>query len=80
LEEGDLQVHLSGWEPSEMKGYGYRVIGMLGPKCLRGEYHMLKWRPRIFWGLVSLLGHLLWTRWHPSQAASMLCVKTKKTG
>jgi hypothetical protein len=79
-EEGDLQVHLSGWEASEMKGYGYRVLGLLGPKFLRGEYHMLKWRPKFFWGLVSMVGHLLWTRWHPSQAASILCVKTKKTG
>jgi hypothetical protein len=56
------------------------VLGLLGPKFLRGEYHMLKWRPKFFWGLVSMVGHLLWTRWHPSQAASILCVKTKKTG
>jgi hypothetical protein len=80
LEEEDLQVHLSGWEVSEMKGHGYRVLGMLGPKFLRGEYHALKWRPKFFWGTVSLLGHFLWTRWHPSQAVSMLCVKTKTSG
>ena len=28
----DLQEHLSGWEPSEMTGYGYKVTGLLGPK------------------------------------------------
>ena len=63
-----------------MKGYGYRVLGMLGPKLLRGEYHALQWRPKVFWGSVSLLGHFLWTRWYPSQATSILCVKTKETG
>lgn len=71
----DLQVHLSGWEPSEMERLGYRVIGLLGPKGLRGEYHALKGRPRTFWALVSLLGHFLWTRWHPEKAAAILCIK-----
>lgn len=71
----DLQEHLSGWEPGEMTGYGYRVTGFLGPKKLRGEYHALKRRPRIFWAIVSLAGHWLWTRNHPEKAAAILCVK-----
>jgi methyltransferase family protein len=71
----DLQEHLSGWEPAEMRGYGYDVIGLLGPKKLRGEYHVIKGRPRIFWGAVSLTGHFLWTRKHPEKAAAILCVK-----
>ena len=58
-----------------MTNYGYRVIGLLGPKSLRGEYHAIKRRPRIFWGIVSLLGHFLWTRNHPAKAAAILCVK-----
>jgi hypothetical protein len=73
-EADDLQAHHSGWEPAEMEKYGYNVIGLLGPKKLRGEYHTLM-RPAILWGPVSLLGHFLWTRWHPQRAAAILCVK-----
>ena len=72
-----LQEHLSGWEPAEMRGYGYEVIGALGPKSLRGELHSLKGRPKMFWGIISLLGHFLWTRRTPEKAAAILCVKTK---
>jgi SAM-dependent methyltransferase len=75
-ERDDLQEHLSGWEPSEMEQRGYRVLGLLGPKSLRGEEHVLKRRPRLFWGLVSLLGHFFYTRRRPAQAAAILCVKT----
>ena len=74
-EKGDLQVHLSGWEPAEMEKLGYRVIGLLGPKTLRGEYHRLKRRPDVFWGLVSLAGQIFWSRRHPQDAAAILCVK-----
>jgi SAM-dependent methyltransferase len=76
-ENNDLQEHLSGWEPAEMEQYGYKVIGVLGPKSLRGEMQLLKGRPKAFWGAVSLLGHFLWTRWSPVNAAAILCVKTK---
>jgi SAM-dependent methyltransferase len=73
----DLQEHLSGWEAAEMRQAGYQVFGMLGPKVLRGEFHALKWRPKLFWSCISLLGHFLWTRWVPEKAAALLCVKTK---
>ena len=71
----DLQEHLSGWEPAEMTGHGYEVTGLLGPKRLRGEYHAIKKRPRVLWGLISLLEHFIWTRNHPEKAAAILCVK-----
>jgi SAM-dependent methyltransferase len=71
----DLQAHLSGWEPGEMKGYGYEVIGQLGLKTLRGEGHVLQRRPAVFWGLVSLLCQVTWTRRHPDKAAAIMCVK-----
>ncbi len=74
--EGDLQAHLSGWDPAEMNQYGYKVIGELGPKNLRGEGHILKHRPAAFWGLVSLMGQLAWTQSHPNHAAAILCVKS----
>jgi len=72
----DLQVHLSGWEPSEMERLGYRTTGALGPKSLRGEYHVLKRRPAVFWGTVSLISQLAWIESHPAQAAAILSVKT----
>jgi Methyltransferase domain len=75
-DQGDLQEHLSGWEPDEMKSYGYHVTGLLGPRSLRGDHHVLKGRPRIFWGVISLLGHWFWTRRCPDKAAAILCVKT----
>lgn len=71
----DLQVHLSGWEPKEMNGFGYHVEGQLGPKVLRGEGHVLKRRPAVFWGLVSFFGQLLQSQSNPDQAAAILCVK-----
>lgn len=76
-ENNDLQEHLSGWEAEEMEKLGYKVIGLLGPKKLRGEMHVLKGRPRFLWAIISLLGHFVWTRWCPSKAATILCVKIK---
>jgi SAM-dependent methyltransferase len=73
----DLQAHLSGWEPSEMEARGYKVTGILGPKFIRGQWHRIKYRPRALWGLVSLMGHLLVTRWLPNHAAAILCVKER---
>ena len=50
---------------------GYRLAWS---KKLRGEYHRLKQRPDIFWGMVSFAGQVLWSR-HPQDAAAILCVK-----
>jgi SAM-dependent methyltransferase len=72
----DLQEHLSGWEVEEMQSHGYMVEGQLGPKKWRGEYHALKGRPTIFWGLASLVTQLFYTRNHPDKAAAILCTKT----
>ena len=75
-DKDDLQPHLSGWEPDEMRQKGYEVQGLLGPKSLRGEYHRLMRRPAVLWGVLSLLGHFLWTGRKPERAAAILCVKT----
>ena len=72
----DLQAHFSGWEVDEMRHHGYDVMGMLGPKKLRGEYHVLKRNPAVFWGLVSFGEQLLWVRHRPQNAAAILCTKT----
>ena len=71
----DLQEHLSGWDPAEMRALGYRVLGMHGPKFLRGEYHRPRYLPRLIAGVLSILGHFLYTRKHPEKASALLCVK-----
>jgi hypothetical protein len=71
----DLQAHFSGWEADEMKGFGYEVTGMLGPKHLRGEYHAIKNRVAIFWVMVSTLNQMLWVHRQPERAAAILCTK-----
>lgn len=75
-DDSDLQAHFSGWEAEEMKGHGYHVLGMLGPKQLRGEYHMLKRRPKIFWGLASTVDQIFRIHRRPEKAAAILCIKT----
>lgn len=72
----DLQEHLSGWDAAEMEQLGYRVIGQLGPKSLRGPYHALKRKPAAVWGLVSLMGQFARSKRNPAEAAAILCVKT----
>lgn len=73
-EEDDLQVHHSAWMPADLRAHGYAVQGLLGWTKLRGELHKLNYRPRAFWGVVSLLTQQ-WTRSHPEHAASMFAVK-----
>jgi ubiquinone/menaquinone biosynthesis C-methylase UbiE len=75
---GDLQEHLSGWTAEEMRARGYRVLGMYGPKGLRGEYHRIRYQPRPFWVLVSLFCHYLHTRVRPEKSAAIFCVKVLK--
>lgn len=74
--EGELQEHLSGWVPAEMEQLGFGVLGMLGPKLLRGEYHQWRHLPQAVASPLSAMSHYLYTRAHPESAAAMLCVKT----
>ncbi len=71
----DLQEHRSGWEAEEMRALGYRVIGVHGPRFLRGEYHRSRYLPRAIAGPLSIMGHFLYTRRNPEKASAILCVK-----
>jgi hypothetical protein len=73
--DGDLQEHLSGWTPEEMRQRGYTVVGIYGPKSFRGEYHRISRQPRVFWLLMSYLCHFFCTRNNPENAAAIFCVK-----
>jgi SAM-dependent methyltransferase len=69
-----LQRHLSGWTASQMAARGYRVTGMLGLKCLRGEMAKIRWRPSLLWHSLSLLSQLF-TEKMPSWSFGLFCVK-----
>lgn len=69
-----LQRHLSGWDVDEMRGLGYKVIGVNGLKGLRGEYARVRWRPTVFWERVSNLTQPL-VEGRPERAFQLLCVK-----
>ncbi len=49
------QIHRSGWTVDDFVKLGFTVRGIRGLKWLRGEYATLKWKPWIFWGVVSVL-------------------------
>ena len=68
------QVHKSGWNINEMKSLGYNVIGINGLKFLKGERAEIKFKPRIFWSLISDITQLF-TRKHPKYAFQILCTK-----
>lgn len=68
-------VHRSGWTAEEMTRLGFHVTGMFGHKYLKGEGYGLRFRPKIFWAIVSELTHYFFTRSHPDHAAGLLCMK-----
>ncbi len=71
-------VHRSGWTAEEMVKLGFHVIGMFGHTFLKGEGYGLRFRPKIFWGIVSEFTHYFFTRLHPHNAAGLLCIKELK--
>jgi SAM-dependent methyltransferase len=71
-----FQKHLSGWKVKQIESMGYRVIGIEGIRCLRGEMARIRWRPHRFWLTVSLLSQAF-VRNNPEKAFRILCVKEK---
>lgn len=69
-----LQEHVSGWTSDEFIARGYKVIGLHGWKALRNGAD-LKFRPKWFWSLISLLSQTLYARRHPEAAGHLLCYK-----
>jgi SAM-dependent methyltransferase len=68
------QVHKSGWSVKEMEERGFRVIGILGWKRLRGEKGSLRFSPKTFWSLISTATQCL-VKYRPERAFQILCVK-----
>jgi hypothetical protein len=76
IDGNEFQRHLSGWEVDEMRGMGYRVLGINGWKPLRGA----EARPRgghwtsFLSERLSLLTESFVER-RPKQAFQLLCIK-----
>ena len=73
----EYQRHLSGWSLEEMERLGYRIIGINGWKGffgVNGQRAEIVWRPKMFWGKISLLSQMLITK-NPKYAFQLLCVK-----
>jgi SAM-dependent methyltransferase len=73
-DDNDRQEHLSGWDPPEMRGRGYRVIGVNGWKPIFGERARIAWRPKWVGRLAAALSRPIIYR-RPELAFQILCVK-----
>lgn len=68
------QIHKSGWTVADFQKRGYRVLGLRGPKWLRGEYASIKLKPWFFWGLVAFLSEPFYV-FFPASAYHLFAVK-----
>jgi SAM-dependent methyltransferase len=68
------QMHRSGWSVSQMRYYGYRVIGVHGIKPILGEESLPRWKPHKFWYGISVLTQPLCAVW-PEWAFQIFCIK-----
>ena len=68
------QIHLSGWNVREFNGLGYNVYGKGGWKILKREKAELRFKPELFWRIVSDITQKL-TRFVPRYAFQLFCVK-----
>jgi len=49
------QIHKCNFKKNELKKMGYTVIGMDGPKIFRGEQASIKYRPKLFFTIITNL-------------------------
>ncbi len=75
LEKNDLMEHLSGWTKNEFEQKGYNVSGATGLKILRKEFHRIKYKPIIFWTIVSYFSQIIFTKYLPNFAAAIWALK-----
>ena len=71
------QVHRSSWSVKEFKELGFKIYGMHGWKVLRGELGKIRFRPTLFWLLISDISQKL-TYYSPSLASTLFAVKGLK--
>ena len=74
VKENPFQAHLSGWSVDEFRKRGYKVYGVNGLKCLRKENAKARFKPRIFWLLLSEASQWI-VVFFPRLAFQLLAVK-----
>lgn len=67
-------AHKSSWSAPELRAQGFKVYGMDGWRILRGVYGELKFKPWLFWLLISDITQKV-TYYFPGLASSLLAVK-----
>ena len=73
-DENTLQTHKSGWSVDDFREIGYKVQGMNGIKSLRKEKAAIRFKPSIFWNLLSDISQKV-TFYYPRHAFQLLAVK-----
>ncbi len=68
------QAHVSSWTVKDLKRMGFRVAGISGLKYLRTDLGRVRYRPYVFWNLVSNVSQKI-TRWAPRLAFQLFAVK-----
>jgi hypothetical protein len=69
-----LQIHKSGWSVDELEPFGVKIYGINGLKFLRGECSELKFKPKVFWRLISDFTQRA-TYLRPNCAYQLFCIK-----
>ncbi len=73
--DGNLfQEHKSGWSIEDLHKLGFKVYGMGGWKKLRGYKGSVKYRPTLFWTVISELSQII-TYLFPKYAFQLFAVK-----
>ena len=73
-DDNAYQVHKTGFSIDEFSKIGYKVYGLGGVKCLRGNGSHMKFKPWWFWWIISDITQKVTYRL-PRHAAGLLCVK-----
>lgn len=75
-DDNPFQCHESGWQLSELEEKGFRVYGINGWYVLMGYRGSPRYKPKLFWKVVSDLTQKL-TYHYSKYAFQLLCVKEK---
>lgn len=59
LEGNPYQIHKSGWRAEDFSHIGYNVFGLRGLQVLRDDHASIKYRPWVFWGILSFVSEII---------------------
>jgi len=78
-DDNPLQKHQSGWSAKELEELGFKVLGFNGWKKFRGYAASIKYKPKLFWTIISDLTQKI-TYYYPEWAFQLFAVKEIKNG